>query len=275
MSSNDKNHNIIVVAPTFYADTTDLRYDLGLTFCRQAAALRIRVILVDASSPDGALVRQALTAAGNGHVQVVEQTAQGRKGAALRQALQLAYEATADADDDAILCFQEPEKIDMLNHWQTVAAYMRKENIDICNPRREASLFQSTYPTEQYHSESFVNFYLDALAAAAAPACSLPSIDWTMGPIALRRTWAPHWQAYKGDLWDAQMVPMIRSHVQHGATVGSCTVPFCLPAAMKAQEEGRVMWCEKRLAQINLLIPILAKEFAGKANDKIKDEKQG
>lgn len=251
------DEDLIVVAPTFYPDRDDPRFTLGLECCRAAARHKIRLIIVDAS-PDES-IRDRLRQHGAPYVQVFAQTTKGKKGAALRQAIRHAYDELKDKEN-GIIAFQEPEKIDMIRQWPALAAYMVNDGkADICVPRRSDESFKRTYPIEQYHSEKFANLHLDAVAARVG---FHPSIDWTMGPIAFRQKWAPVWLEYGGDLWDAQIVPMVRAQRQKNAKVASFDVEFHHPPSMKKQEEGVPEWSHKRLFQLNNLFEIVGKELS-------------
>ena len=254
---------LVVVIPTRYVDPNDLRYSLALDCCREAVTYQIPMIIVD-NSPDSS-VRHAFTQAGtdltNGTswVTVLHWT-QGRKGAALREGIRFASEERFK-DNDIFIGFQEPEKVDMMRNWKNVAQYLEAKKLDICAVWRNDETFQKTYPIEQYHSETFANLHLNAVAAQYGfPA----KIDWTSGPIMFHSKWAPTWLACDGEMWDAQMIPMIRAYYQQAATIGSCEVNFHHPVSMKQQEEGVPEWNEKRLLQLNLLFDIVGKELRRK-----------
>ena len=265
---------IIVVIPTFYTDTNDVRYHLALETCRTIATEGLEGIVVDASpSPQ---IRQALEDAGTigskKHVRVVEQISAGRKGTALREGILLADKSLNDdqEEDDqyvvsAFLAFQEPEKVDMVRHWKHLVSVMEEQQADICVPARTDASFRSTYPIEQYHSEQFANLYLNTLAIKTSS--KFPDIDWTMGPIILRASMARHWSAYHGDLWDMQLIPMIRAQRWHGAKVLSEPVEYLHPASMKEEEEGVPLWSEKRLMQLNFLFEHVGKALQESAAD--------
>lgn len=254
--------SLIVVAPTFYTSLDETRYLLGVQACQEAARHRIRLILVDDSPTDD--IRLGLEAAGRdtqgdstttttkGYVRVVRQTAKGRKGAALREAIQLAYqEATTDESSQrstVVIGFQELEKIDMFRHWTPLVNHMMDTSADVTALRRADPSFLSHYPIEQYHCESFANLYLNSLGADIG----LASIDWTMGPVAFRHTYAHHWTDFDGELWDAQLVPLVKAHLA-GAKVSSFEVDYYHPKTMKEEEEGVAKWNEKRLMQLNFL----------------------
>jgi len=240
-------HAVMVISPTFYPSLDDTRCQLGLQACRTATALGLPVLLVDASPPQ---VHAALKETG---AIVLPQTAKGRKGAALREAVAHAVERLPD---DGIICYQELEKVEMVRLQPQVAEAIRAQGADVCVPRREDGAFHSSYPIEQYHSENFVNLYLDALGKQVG----LPSIDWTFGPVAFRCSIAIHFLRFTGELWDAQIVPFVNAARWHGARVISHTVKYEHPLEMKAEEEGASRWSEKRLDQLNFLFRHVADE---------------
>lgn len=245
---------IIVVIPTFYADKQDIRYQLALDLCREVCKANLEAIIVDAS-PNHESVKEDFLECGGSGITVVPQTFKGKKGAALREGISLAAKQLQD-DDNGVIAFQEPEKVDMIQHWSKAADRIKEGGI--CVNRRSDASFRATYPIEQYHSENFVNLYLDSLAAAVGFAPS--SIDWTMGPIAFHVSLAPRWLEYHGDLWDMQLVPMIRAQRWHKAKIVEYEFDFQHPASMKEQELGSPKWSEKRLFQLNFLF-----EHVGKA----------
>ena len=248
----DKNKvGLIVVAPTFYTSLQETRYLLAVEACRNAAKHSIQVRLVDASQSEE--VRQGLEDAGEGCVKVFNQNKKGRKGAALREAIEFAHEEPST--QESFIAFQELEKVDMFRHWHPLIEHMRQQDTDISVPRRSDESFRSTYPIEQYHCESFANLYLNSLGERIG----MPAIDWTIGPIAFKRHLANHWIDFDGELWDAQLVPLVNAHAS-GARISSFEIEYFYPSAMKEEEEGSAKWNEKRLMQLNFL-----KETVGKA----------
>ena len=254
MGNSSSADGLIVFTTTFYKSSEEVRFRECCAMLRHARAHGVRVVVVDAS-PDPA-IRAAMSDAGAHAVR--EQTAKGRKGAALREALGLAAgiaDARAPGDErdagDVLLCWQEPEKADMPRHWPAVLRAADRARADVIVPARDARLFRRTYPLEQFHSESYANLYLDCAARAHGFAAPL---DWHFGPFALRRRHAAVWLAHAGDLWDAQVVPVVHA-VRAGLVVGACHVPFEAPRAMKEEEEGNLAFVEKRLMQINFLDP--------------------
>jgi hypothetical protein len=163
-----------------------------------------------------------------------------------------------------IIGFQELEKVDMFRHWASIVRHLVESGADVTTVRREEDAFKSSYPMEQYHSEKFANMFLDSLGAGIG----LPSIDWTMGPIAFRTSQAHHWINYDGEMWDAQLVPLVDAHV-NGAKISSYEIDYYHPVSMKQQEQGVAAWNEKRLYQLNVLSQTVGqrmKEFSAQKN---------
>ena len=236
-----RSADFLVVSPTFYSSVEEPRFALGLEACHAASAASVPLLLVDASPEP---VRQALEKSG---VSVVRQSALGRKGAALREAIR---EAVKRLPENGIICYQELEKVHMIRFQPQIARALHDSaSAAICVPRRDDELFRTTYPIDQYHSEHFANGYLDTLARDVG----FPSIDWTFGPLAFRVPLAVHWLSCNGELWDAQIVPMVTAARWHGAEVMTHTVAYEHPAPMKEEEEGSAKWSEKRLDQLNFL----------------------
>ena len=236
----------VVIAPTFYPNLQDVRLKLGIEACRKAKSLGVPLLLVDASPPE---VRAALEEAG---ATVHQQTAKGRKGAALRECVEL---ARAVLPADGVICYQELEKVEMVGLQREVAAHIARSGCDVCVPKRADSFFKRTYPIEQYHQENFANLYLNTLGVAAG----LPDhLDWTFGPVAFRASAAVHWLQCDGELWDAQIVPYVRAARWHGSKVTSLELDYSHPPTMKDEEEGVAVWGEKRLHQLNFLFKFVA-----------------
>lgn len=250
VDSKDDPH-LIVVAPTFYTDTKDLRYALALECCKKAAEHRIQFVFVDASPSES--IRDGLQEAGGGYVKVVTQTSKGRKGAALREGISITakhFKAQTNKNTrQAIIGFQEPEKIDMIRNWKSIANYAVESGSDIVVPRRRDDEFRATYPIEQYHSEQYANLFLDTLGNKIG----LPSIDWTVGPVAFDISMTDKWLECNGEIWDAQLLPIIDCFLDRKAIVSSFEVDYKHPESMKEEEEGNPKFNDKRLHQLNFL----------------------
>ena len=97
-----KEPAMVIVSPTFYPSLEDTRCQLALAACRTAKDAGVPLLLVDASP---AAVRSALIEAG---AMVRPQTRKGRKGAALREAIDAAVQILPA---DGVICYQELEKV--------------------------------------------------------------------------------------------------------------------------------------------------------------------
>lgn len=246
---------IILVIPTFYSDKDDIRYGLALESCEEIARNGLEAIMVDASPDESvrdAIVQHGTDSHGQPCVTVVPQTFKGKKGAALREGISLAVDRMQK--DVGMIAFQEPEKVDMIAHWREVATILI-EGADVCVAKRSETSFQTSYPIEQYHSETFANMYLDSLARKV----NFPSVDWTMGPIAFKSSAAQPWLDYEGYLWDMQLVPLVMAQRLHGAKVASYEFDYQHPRSMKEEESGDPKWSEKRLFQLNFLFDKVGK----------------
>jgi hypothetical protein len=237
--------NLIVVAPTFYKDSSEIRYQLGLEACRQAAKHHFRLILVDASPHDE--IRTGLEKAGKPVVKVEKQQSVG-KGAALREAIQIAHDEASKSKTPTVIGFMELEKVDLFRHWHYIVYQMFTQNSDVAVPWRSDSSFHDTYPIEQYHAETFANLYLNSLGKEIG----LTPIDWTIGPVAFKSSFSIHWLEYGGDSYDVQLVPLINAY-SAGAQVSSVEVDYRHAVEMKEMESGSPTWSEKRLMQLNFL----------------------
>eukprot|EP00667_Euglena_gracilis_P018300 EG_transcript_19418 len=251
LSPLDSSHSkpIVIFTVTRYRDKSDPRFRTCIATLTAAVTRKFPIVVVD-SSPDPAL-RRAMADAG---ALVSEQTAEGQKGNALREALHIAG-TLPGVGPDTLLCWQEPEKTDMVRHWTRVAARLSSTRADIAIPAREPALFMATYPAEQFHSESFANSLVSAMAAKGGlqlVGAGEPPIDWHFGPLAFRQRRASYWLADRGELWDAQLMPLVRA-ARAGHRLVSVEVAFSAPAAMKQEEEGNLKFMEKRLVELNFL----------------------
>ena len=198
VKSQSQVSGLIVFTATWYPSTDDLRCRQAVTTLAALTAHGIRTVVVD-GSPDES-VRDLLASTG---ALVSKQTAKGKKGAALREAAELAAQLDG-VEGDTWLCWQEPEKTDMARHWATA---MLKDptalDAQVAVPARVDANFRRTYPIEQYHSETFGNMYLDAVAMEAMEAQDgqlLPPIDWHFGPFAFRARHTSLWTSFDGEM---------------------------------------------------------------------------
>lgn len=252
-----------VVTTTYYPDLSDIRFHLALELCKLAAQHHINLIIVD-GSPDHTTIREQFQKAGGGYVHVYQQDTDQYigKGGSLRQAILEATEMFKQNNierKDSVICFTEPEKVDLMNHIHTIAKPILDGKADVVVPTRNDALFRETYPIEQYHSESFGNGHFNLLAKKIDGFCE-QKLDWLFGPFVFKASLASNWFNYTGTSWDAQMIPYVRGVKNNHWRIMPVTVDFKHPRQMKEQEEGDSVWTNKRLHQLNLLFDLLGKQ---------------
>ena len=257
-----------VVTTTYYPDISDIRFNIALEMCKLAKYYRIHLIIVD-DSPQHTTVREQFQAAGTSeYVRVYKQNRNkySGKGGALRQSIQEAanliqqsYTGRGNPLNDAVICFTEPEKVDLFNSMHWIAKPIIDGAADVVIPHRSDELFKQTYPIEQYHSESFGNLHFDLLAKQFPGFQNdrAQKLDWLFGPFAFKASLAKTWLDYDGNSWDAQIIPYVRGVRTKYWRIMSVVVQFHHPKEMKEQEEGYATWTKKRLKQLNLLFELL------------------
>lgn len=268
--------NFVVFTCTYYPSTSDLRYVQFLETLQAAKKNAVQIVVVD-GSPDG--VHKSLKEACDGPCDgavIVRQTYQGGKGAALREAADVAAAGGRGAFEigsETLLCWQEAEKTNQISHWRNVLDALAEatgDGADVVVPRRTQQCFMDSYPIEQYHSETYGNLYLDTVMKDAIqgsdnddmklPVANVPTprgislIDWHFGPFAFRAKHIKLWSTYTGNSYDAQLVPIVHA-IRRGLRVVSVDVDFVLDERMREQEENNVDFIEKRLNQLNDLDP--------------------
>ena len=263
--------NFVVFTCTYYPSTSDLRYVQFLETLQAAKKHAVRIVVVDGSPDD---VHKALKEGYDGRdgAVIVRQTYQGGKGAALREAADVAAaggQGAFEVGSETLLCWQEAEKTNQISHWRNVLDALAAE-YEVVVPRRTQKCFMDSYPIEQYHSETYGNLYLNTVMKDAirgsdnddmkVPVANSPTprgmslIDWHFGPFAFRAKHIKLWSTYKGNSYDTQLVPIVHA-IRRGLRVVSVDVDFVLDERMREQEENNVDFIEKRLNQLNDLDP--------------------
>mmetsp|Transcript_1407 Transcript_1407/g.3006 ORF Transcript_1407/g.3006 Transcript_1407/m.3006 type:complete len:287 (+) Transcript_1407:126-986(+) len=279
LSREQISQRTCVITVTYYPDTTDIRFQLAIKLCKLAVEQQLHLFIVD-GSPDHRAVKKQLTDAvgSTSYIHFIEQGKEpchSGKGGALRQAIEEAQEWIEDGAErpndreclkkqlqEAVICFTEPEKVDLMNHIHDIARPLLNGNADAVVPTRNDELFRQTYPMEQYHSESFGNMHFSLLAKKfeGFQREGATKLDWLFGPFAFKANLAGSWLAYDGNSWDAQMIPYVRGVRNENWRIISVMVNFRHSKEMKEQEEGDPVWTKKRLMQLNLLFDLLGEQ---------------
>lgn len=268
--NNEISSRTYVVTTTYYPDVNDIRFHLALEMCKLAKLYEMHLIIVD-DSPDHESVRERFQQAGSNYVHTYQQDKSNYsgKGGALRQAIQQAttliqenYTGKGNGLNGAVICFTEPEKVDLMNHMSAIAKPILDGATDVVIPTRDDQDFKESYPIEQYHSESFGNMHFNLLAKQfeGFQREGATELDWLFGPFAFKARLASGWLKYDGTSWDAQIIPYVRGVREENWKIMSVTVNFQHPRVMKEQEEGYSAWTKKRLLQLNLLFDLLGEK---------------
>lgn len=238
--------NFIIVTATRYKNSDD-RFLLAQNMIELATnEFHYQVLVIDDS--DDPEIQQILSDKG---ARVLKQGTSGF-GNAVRQAIR---EGARMVGPKGVIAWQEPEKIDMVRHYVTLVVPLTKGEADIVIPKRTAESLE-TYPIEQIYSEKLLNRYSWLLSGKKF------DFDLGSGARVFKISIAHAFTMYDGALWDALVVPVIRA-AQAGYNVVSAPINYTHPPSQKLKEEGERAWCEKRLCQLQHLVPILKKEWGG------------
>eukprot|EP01104_Vermistella_antarctica_P004756 TRINITY_DN15188_c0_g1_i1.p1 TRINITY_DN15188_c0_g1~~TRINITY_DN15188_c0_g1_i1.p1 ORF type:complete len:264 (+),score=36.68 TRINITY_DN15188_c0_g1_i1:132-923(+) len=252
--SADPKVPVVVVSTTFFPNNDNIRLSLALDFIRACKKEGLDCVVCDASPEP---VQQLLMDAGA--VVIQQHDTSKRKGGALREAIQGALALIYREHEWGVVAFQEAEKVDCVRFQRDIAEPIIRGESDIVIPSRNRALFETTYPREQVHSESFGNMFINqhVKEAGIVAHSSSSDLDWLFGPFALHSRLARRWVEYDGTLWDAQIVPIIHSIRVDKAIVLAREIDYHHAVEMLEEEQGLSTWCDKRLFQLNQLLPLV------------------
>lgn len=180
------------------------------------------------------------------------------KGGSIREGIQ---HVVYNFGEDCIICFQEPEKENMIFQYNSIIKkYIDKESF-ICIPERTNSSFE-TYPVEQYHSESYANKFINILIGK--------KLDIMFGPVIFTGDKAKYWLEFDGKLWDAQIIPIVRA-IKNNEIILTSVVYFSYPSEQKKEEEGNLAFIEKRRYQLNYMINSVLENVKNNNDNSIND----
>jgi len=238
---------VVIATTTFYTkEDYKLRFRLAIDTIRQAKLRSFPIVVLDVS-PDP-YVSKAFKKEG---AEVISKKKCGF-GDGVRAAIQKAAELS---DKDGVIIWQEPEKSDFVRFCKKAASIILNGKARIVVPERTLKSL-ATYPIEQAHSEQFSNLCIQSITGEKY-------YDYYFGPKLYRKDMVPFILSYKGKLWDAHMIPVIRA-LKQGNIVDSVAVDYQHPKEQKKAEQGNWHWNKKRLFQLSYLLPIVEKEWGGK-----------
>ena len=250
----------VIVTCSMFFNLEDARYLCTEETCKLAPKKQIPIICVDDSPKNlHETVKEKLESLGEGWVKVSKFRGKGKKGASIRQALKEASAFRQDPSNRWVAIFTELEKVDFMNHIQNCANPILLGEAEIITPARDTGFFRETYATEQYHSESLGNAYLNMSWRKSGGECDL---DWLFGPICWEgSSVGPFYLESNEENWDAQVIPSIRATRVINARWKSVQIPYRHHPLQRNQEEGSLEFCEKRLMQLSLMTNLLSRAF--------------
>ena len=229
-----------IILPTRYGSVEDLRFKLFLRTIKNINnhSYVTNVIVVDSSHED--VYKSIETNVKCEKMVLLDQKNKRMlKAGSIREGISYVID---NFGKDNVICFQDPEKENMIYHYCEILDNLK--NYSICIPERTSISFD-TYPKEQYFSENFMNIYLNRLTKS--------DFDYSFGPILFTGYKADYWLNYDGKLHDGQIVPLIGA-IKNKEKVLSYKVSFMYPVEQKKEEEGNLEFIEKRRYQLNYIV---------------------
>ena len=229
-----------LILPTKYNSIEDSRFKLLKKTIRNASnhSYITKVIVVDSSHDK---VYNYLKELDSKIILLDQKDKTMLKGGSIREGIKYVVD---NFTKDSVICFQEPEKENMIYHYRNI---LEKYNIIksfICVTQRTRSSFD-TYPIEQVYSENFMNKYISKLANK--------TLDWSAGPVLFTSDKADYWLNFNGKLWDAQIIPLVEA-IKSDEVILKSVVCFQYPPEQKKKEEGNLFFIEKRRYQLNYMV---------------------
>ncbi|KAH9252193.1 hypothetical protein BASA81_009785 [Batrachochytrium salamandrivorans] len=274
------NSGVIVVTLSMFTDINDVRFLCMLDACKELILHKIPVICVD-DSPDAIFkqLKPKLETASEGWIRVSKFQGVGKKGASLREAISLAMACKPNPSSSSTktlenwaIAFTELEKVAFFPHVRQCAQPIVNGEADIVTPSRNLALFQSTYAVEQFYSESIGNMHMNMRWKEHIGEPKFNDLDWYFGPIVWNSARVSQYYLDGVDLefWDAQIVPAIRAYKAGAAPRWkSVEIPYHHPSEMKVQEEGNLVFCEKRMMQLHLVSGELMKSLQSSTKKRV------
>ncbi len=234
--------NIIIATATFYTGQTEsekVRSALALDTIKKAVELGYPILVLDGGSSDDLVM--SFEAAGA----TVKQHKTERYGESRRAAMQEAAKFGKE-----IIVWTEPEKVSFIGQISRTLVPFTEERADIVIPQRKSL---SSYPTVQQYAEQFGNAYFRELCG--------PDLDVWFGPRVYRRDLLPYFLDYNGsfgDMWEGMCLPLL-TMIKDGKKIVSVPVDYEHPKEQTVVEEHDLAFYDKRLLQLNNIVPALRK----------------
>ena len=240
-----------LIVPTKYTTLNDFRFKLFMRTLRTALNhIYIRkFIVVDSSEKE---VSDFIKNIKDERVVMITQKDKNqKKGGSIREGIQYVID---NFGEDTLICFQEPEKDNMIYHYENIIRKNKDRGTYVCNPRRMSIAWES-YPKEQYFSENFMNMYFKKMTGL--------DIDWSFGPVMLTGNVAKYWLEEDGKLWDAQIVPIYKAYLDNVNVIEEY-VCFKYPEEQKELEEDNMEYIKKRKYQMDYMVEKMSNKIENK-----------
>ncbi len=248
--------------------TDKVRGDLALEFAQKATIKGFRVVFADRKSSK--TFRKRLKEISG--LQMMTRRVEGRS-----KGKRSVIKHVSNLSDIKIIVMVEPEKVSIIDECIEAMIFpILQEDADIVVPRRNNSLFQSTYPSYMYESEIQANeLYNQALRGKGILTKDAADLDWYFGPRVFKnekkiiqlfmKRYMFKDESMIAQLFDpdeysnTQYFPIVNA-LRSGMRVIDVEVPFTYPKTQKENETtgARDIFVAKRKhQQISLLIDLM------------------
>lgn len=244
--------------------TDKVRGDLALESCKSAAKLDYQMIVVNGESS------KTFSKELSGIKGIIVVRRRGKKRSPGKR---MGIKIASKLPGVKVIVISEAEKVSIVTDCiPQIAEPIINGLADVVVPKREQSLFKSTYPEYMFESEMEGNkIYNEVLMANNLLNPHLENLDMFFGPRAFRNDpkiislFMKKYHILSSEYFDSEewsntlYFPIILA-LKKGFAVKSITVPFSYPKIQKENEEknAKDMFFEKRKAQrLGLLVELL------------------
>lgn len=268
--------NVAIGTTTFYKSSNELRAKLAERTIKNIVNRGYKMVVVDGSPNDE--FRKVLEGSG---AQVYVETQRGM-GGSRREVLQYAHDLNTP-----VVAWTEPEKEGYASQIIKTVAPILNGDIDMVVPDRriitDSHFHLPTYPTSQVNEELFGDDCWRELTGT--------NLDVWSGPRTWRRDISKYFLDYDGnklsykdkngedisygDKWDSIFIPIMQA-ILDGRKVKGISVNYIHPIEQTRLEEGNWAYTQKRLDQLNNLVPAFTdywnKNYPGSELEKIREQ---
>lgn len=230
-----------IATTTFYRNIKETRFGLAMKTVCEAQRHEYPMVIVDGGSPDEVCRQFQKKGAHLFHQE------KSSMGAGRRQAIAEAFKLA----QTEVVVWLEPEKFNLISYLNDIVRPIAQNRADLVVPGRKD---MSSYPREQEHAERLGNLIFYYLTRR--------KLDVWFGPRAMNRRAADYFLAYEsdyGDKWDSIFIPLLRA-IKNDLKVEGVIVNYIHPFLQTSEETGNWVFIDKRIKQLQNLIPSLHQE---------------